>query len=92
MMHRRGLLKAAATGALVAASGLAALLLSLAADSKVLRFVPRATLANLDPIWTTFYVARDAFRLRLKQPFAKLLYAPGKCGTPCAFIMPERLT
>ena len=143
----------------------------------MLRFVPQANLANLDPIWTTLYVVRNAsvlffdtlygvdsnlipkpqmcegsevaadgltwtfrlrpglkfhdnepvrstdcvaslarwmvrdnmgqmikarldamepvddrtFRLRLKQPFTKLLYALGKCGTPCAFIMPERI-
>ena len=30
-----------------------------AADSKVLRFVPQANLANLDPIWTTQYVVRN---------------------------------
>ena len=175
-MHRRGFLQTAA-GALVAAGGLAAPRLSLAADAKVLRFVPQANLANLDPIWTTLYVVRNAsvlfydtlygvdsnlvpkpqmcegsdvsadgliwtfklrpglkfhdnepvrakdciaslarwmvrdnmgqmikarldamepvddrtFRLRLKQPFPKLLYALGKCGTPCAFIMPERV-
>ena len=176
-MHRRGFLQAAAAGALAAAGGLAAPRLSLAADSKVLRFIPQANLANLDPIWTTLYVVRNAsvlffdtlygvdsnlvpkpqmcegsdvssdgltwtfklrdglkfhdnepvrsadciaslgrwmvrdnmgqmikarmdameavddrtFRLRLKQPFPKLLYALGKCGTPCAFIMPERI-
>jgi peptide/nickel transport system substrate-binding protein len=175
-MDRRGLLQAAA-GVLATAGGLAAPRLSLAADAKVLRFVPQANLANLDPIWTTLYVVRNAsvlfydtlygvdsnlvpkpqmcegsdvsadgliwtvklrpglkfhdnepvrsadcvaslarwmvrdnmgqmikarldamepaddrtFRLRLKQPFPKLLYALGKCGTPCAFIMPERI-
>ena len=31
------------------------------------------------------------FRFRLKQPFPKLLFALGKCSTPCAFIMPERI-
>jgi peptide/nickel transport system substrate-binding protein len=30
-----------------------------AADTKVLRFVPQANLANLDPIWTTQYVVRN---------------------------------
>src|SRR5262249_11948037 len=30
-----------------------------AADAKVLRFVPQANLANLDPIWTTQYVVRN---------------------------------
>ena len=33
--------------------------LSLAAGSNVLRFVPQANLANLDPIWTTQYVVRN---------------------------------
>ena len=30
-----------------------------AADSKVLRFVPEADLASLDPVWTTSYQTRD---------------------------------
>ncbi len=176
-MHRRGFLRAAAAGGLAAATGLAAPRLSLSAESKVLRFIPQANLANLDPIWTTLYVVRNAsvlffdtlygvdsnlvpkpqmcegsdtsedglvwtfklrsglkfhdnepvrpadviaslqrwmvrdnmgqmikarldamesvddrsFRIRLKQPFPKLLYALGKVGTPCAFIMPERI-
>ena len=175
-MHRRRFLQTAAS-ALAASGALAAPRLSLAADSKVLRFVPQANLANLDPIWTTLYVVRNAsvlfydtlygvdsnlipqpqmcegsdvssdglvwtfrlragqkfhdnepvrssdciaslarwmvrdnmgqmikarldamqtvddrtFQLNLKQPFAKMLYALGKCGTPCAFIMPERI-
>ena len=59
-MHRRGFLRAAAAGGLAAATGLAAPRLSLAAESKVLRFVPQANLANLDPIWTTLYVVRNA--------------------------------
>jgi peptide/nickel transport system substrate-binding protein len=56
MMDRRGFLTtaaAAATGALTAPR------LSLAADSKTLRFIPQANLANLDPIWTTQYVVRN---------------------------------
>ncbi len=54
-MDRRGFLKtAAAVGGAMAAPRL-----SLAADSKVLRFVPQANLANLDPIWTTQYVVRN---------------------------------
>ncbi len=55
-MHRRGFLK---TAAVAAAGGLAAPRLSLAADSKTLRFIPQANLANLDPIWTTQYVVRN---------------------------------
>jgi peptide/nickel transport system substrate-binding protein len=54
MIDRRGFLTtAAATGALGAPR------LSLAADSKTLRFIPQANLANLDPIWTTQYVVRN---------------------------------
>jgi peptide/nickel transport system substrate-binding protein len=58
-MHRRDFLKAATAGSLVAAGGLAAPRLARAADSKVLRFVPQANLANLDPVWTTQYVVRN---------------------------------
>jgi peptide/nickel transport system substrate-binding protein len=175
-MDRRGFLKATAAGAL-AAGGLSAPRLGVGAEAKVLRFVPQANLANLDPIWTTLYVVRNAsvlffdtlygvdsklnpqpqmcegsevsadgltwtfklrpglkfhdnepvrpadciaslqrwmvrdnmgqmirarldtmeavddrtFRIHLKQPFTKMLYALGKVGTPCAFIMPERI-
>jgi peptide/nickel transport system substrate-binding protein len=55
-VDRRGFLK---TAAVAASTVLAAPRLSLAADSKVLRFVPQANLANLDPIWTTQYVVRN---------------------------------
>ena len=54
-VNRRGFLKTTA----VVASALAAPRLSLAADNKILRFVPQANLANLDPIWTTQYVVRN---------------------------------
>ncbi len=54
-MRRRDFLRTT-TGA---ATVLAAPRLSLAADNKVLRFVPQANLANLDPIWTTQYVVRN---------------------------------
>ena len=43
-----------------ATAALAAPRLARAADSKILRFVPQANLANLDPIWTTQYVVRNA--------------------------------
>jgi peptide/nickel transport system substrate-binding protein len=52
--------------AAVAASGLAAPALlarpvrAAAADARVLRFVPQANLANLDPVWGTQYVVRNA--------------------------------
>jgi peptide/nickel transport system substrate-binding protein len=56
-MNRRGFMK---TAALAATSALAAPRLGLAADTKTLRFIPQANLANLDPIWTTQYVVRNA--------------------------------
>src|SRR5665213_4256474 len=58
-MHRRNFLKAATAGSVAAAGGLATPRLARAAESKVLRFVPQANLANLDPIWTTQYVVRN---------------------------------
>ena len=174
-MRRRAFLQSAVVA--TAATTLAVPHVARSADSKVLRFVPQANLANLDPIWTTLYVVRNAsvlfwdtlygvdstltprpqmceghdvdtegltwtfklrpglkwhdnepvlakdcvaslerwmvrdnmgqmikarmaelapvddrtFRLRLNQPFPKLLYALGKVGTPCAFMMPERM-
>src|ERR1700759_2562949 len=54
-MRRRDFLRTT-TGA---AGLLAAPRLSLAANDKLLRFVPQANLANLDPIWTTQYVVRN---------------------------------
>jgi peptide/nickel transport system substrate-binding protein len=176
-MNRRGFLRTAAGAGLATAGSLAAPRLSLSAEKKVLRFVPQANLANLDPIWTTLYVVRNAaalfydtlygvdsnlvpqpqmcegcdtsadgltwtfklrpglkfhdnepvrpadviaslqrwmvrdsmgqmikarlngmdavddktFTIRLKQPFTKLLYSIAKIGSPCAFIMPERI-
>lgn len=159
------------------AGGLSLPTIARAADNKVLRFVPQANLANLDPIWTTLYVVRNAsllfydtlygvnsqlqpqpqmcaghqlssdgltwtfklrdglkfhdgspvlskdcvasikrwmardgmgqmisaqlnemsavddktFRIVLKKPFPKMLYALGKVGTPVCFIMPEHV-
>ena len=58
--RRRFLKTAAAVGGALAVPNLAAPNLALAADSKVLKFVPQANLANLDPIWTTQYVVRNA--------------------------------
>ena len=51
-MQRRGFLAAAA-------AVLAAPRLGRAAERRVLRFVPQADLAVLDPIWTTSYQSRD---------------------------------
>ena len=58
-MRRRDFLRTTTGAATVLASPLTAPRLSLAADNKVLRFVPQANLANLDPIWTTQYVVRN---------------------------------
>jgi len=177
-MLRRGFLRTTTAAGLAAAGGLAAPNTNWAAGNKVLRFVPYANLANLDPIWTTQTGTRDAslliwdtlygvndqlepqpqmveaheispdlkiwtfrlrpnlkfhdnepvlskdviasirrwmardsslgrrikvildamealddrtFRFRLNAPFPQLLYALGKTGGPCAFIMPERI-
>src|SRR6202046_214572 len=55
-MDRRGFLK---TAAIAATGAVARPTIGRPADSKVLRFVPQANLANLDPIWTTQYVVRN---------------------------------
>jgi len=57
MMKRRDFLRGSA--AIAAGASLSAPSLALAQNSKVLRFVPQANLANLDPIWTTQYVVRN---------------------------------
>ncbi len=54
-MQRRDLLKAAAGAGILAAPRLAG-----AAGARVLRFVPQANFANLDPVWGTQYVVRNA--------------------------------
>jgi peptide/nickel transport system substrate-binding protein len=65
VIDRRGFLKGSAglagAGAVAGAAtvGLATPSLAQGADSKVLRFVPQANLANLDPIWGTQYVVRN---------------------------------
>ena len=57
-MKRRDFLQTAV--AVAAAGGLGAPGVAHAQDTKVLRFVPQANLANLDPIWGTQYVVRNA--------------------------------
>ncbi len=61
-MKRRDFLRSSALAVAggTLAGGLAAPSLALAQNSKVLRFVPQANLANLDPIWGTQYVVRNA--------------------------------
>lgn len=54
-MNRRGLLQAGILGMTV----LAAPRIGRAADQLVLKFVPQADLASLDPMWTTSYVTRN---------------------------------
>lgn len=58
-MQRRGFLRGTATTGLAAAGALGMPNLGLAADNKVLRFVPRQNLANFDPTWTTLVVVRN---------------------------------
>lgn len=72
-MRRREVLKSAAA----TAASLAAPAASRAAESKTLRLVPQANLANLDPIWTTQYVVRNASVL-----FFDTLYGVDSTLTP----------
>ena len=61
--QRRGVLKGAeAVSAATVASTLAAPAIA-QSNSRVLRFVPQANLANFDPIWGTQYVVRNASQL-----------------------------
>ena len=55
-MSRRHFLASVALGAALSAGSLAA---SAQPDNRILRFVPHANLAVLDPIWTTAYVTRN---------------------------------
>ncbi|WP_372617801.1 ABC transporter substrate-binding protein [Falsiroseomonas sp.] len=56
-MNRRDLVKGAAAGASLAA--LPRFGIAQPARSRVLKFVPQANLAVLDPIWTTAYITRN---------------------------------
>jgi len=56
MLHRRGLLRAAA---LLAAPSLAAPRLARAQGGGVLRFIPQSDLGVLDPVWSSAYVTRN---------------------------------
>jgi peptide/nickel transport system substrate-binding protein len=58
-VKRRTFLRSAA-GALAAAAGIAAPVISARAETRALRFVPHADLANFDPIWSPAYIARNA--------------------------------
>jgi peptide/nickel transport system substrate-binding protein len=51
-LHRRGCLAAATAQLAMPAIGGAA-------ESKVLKFIPQADVAVVDPIWTTAYVTRN---------------------------------
>jgi peptide/nickel transport system substrate-binding protein len=55
-LKRRTFLQA---GAALAGSGLAAPSIAKGAGSRVMRFIPQADLAVLDPVWTTAYVTRN---------------------------------
>jgi peptide/nickel transport system substrate-binding protein len=60
-----------------AAASLAAPHVARAADDRILRFVPQAALSNLDPVWTTIYVVRNASLL-----FWDTLYGVDSTLTP----------
>jgi peptide/nickel transport system substrate-binding protein len=57
-MNRRDFLKGSA--AAMVTGGLAAPSLATTGGTKLLRFVPQTNLGNLDPIWGTQYVVRNA--------------------------------
>ena len=58
-MKRRDVLKSALAGATALAAPLAAPRIARADGQKVLKFIPQADLASLDPIWTTADVTRN---------------------------------
>ncbi len=58
-MKRREILKGAAAGAAVLATPLAAPRIARAAGQQVLKFIPQADLASVDPVWTTADVTRN---------------------------------
>ena len=66
MDRRRFLANSAATAAAICAPNIAG-----AANSKVLRFVPQADLAVLDPVWTTAYVTRNHGLMVFDQLFGQ---------------------
>jgi peptide/nickel transport system substrate-binding protein len=58
-VRRRDVLKLGAAAATTAATALAAPRLARAEADRVLRFIPQADLAVLDPVWTSVYVTRN---------------------------------
>ena len=58
-MRRRDVLKSAVAGSLGLAGGLAAPRIASAQGSKLLRFVPHADLASIDPVWSTADIIRN---------------------------------
>ena len=75
-MRRRDLLKTAIAGSAVLASPLAAPAVR-AQGSKLLRFVPHADPASLDPVWTTADVTRN-----VSLAVYDTLYGVDKAGNP----------
>src|ERR1700728_1251174 len=57
-MHRRDILKSAASVAAIGSAGLGRPAIAQGA-AKTLRFVPQANLSSLDPIWTTAATATN---------------------------------
>ena len=77
-MRRRDFL----TSSLAAATSLAAPAIARGAEARVLRFVPQANLPNLDPVWGTQYVVRNASLLVFDTLFgldASLTPRPQMC-------------
>ncbi len=77
-MRRRDFL----TRSLAAATSLAAPAIARGAEARVLRFVPQANLPNLDPVWGTQYVVRNASLLVFDTLFgldASLTPRPQMC-------------
>src|SRR6516162_5173109 len=69
-MDRRAFLKSAAgAGAAIATNGISSPAISQRAAARVLRFVPAADLANLDPIWSTDTAARNAAAMVWDTPY-----------------------
>ncbi len=61
--------------------------------ASITRWMPRDPMGQMIRAIQDELVAVDDrnFRWVLKQPYSKLKYALGKTGTPCCFIMPERI-
>jgi peptide/nickel transport system substrate-binding protein len=61
--------------------------------ASITRWMPRDSMGQMLRVLQSELVAADDRTIRwvLKKPYPKLRFALGKTGTPCCFIMPERL-